>query len=80
MSVFPEAFLPLLGAVEPVVPVTLPVGFIDEPVAVPLNAGVQNVLANEHFPRWLSDEADPRDLLSRFPEDQLAVKLHRSRR
>jgi hypothetical protein len=36
MSVFPEAFLPLLGAVEPVVPVTLPVGFTDEPVVAPL--------------------------------------------
>ena len=36
MRVFPEAFLALLVAVEPVVPVTLPVVFTDEPVAVPL--------------------------------------------
>jgi hypothetical protein len=32
ISVFPEVFLALLGAVEPVVPDTLPVAFIDEPV------------------------------------------------
>jgi len=36
MRVFPEAFLALLGAVEPVVPVTLPMVFTDEPVPVPL--------------------------------------------
>ena len=36
MRVFPEAFLALLGAVGPVVPVALPVVFTDEPVAVPL--------------------------------------------
>jgi hypothetical protein len=34
MSVFPEAFLGPLGAIEPVVPD--PVMFIDEPVVVPL--------------------------------------------
>src|SRR3981081_1725294 len=33
MRVFPEAFLALLVAVEPVVPVTLPVVFTDEPGA-----------------------------------------------
>jgi hypothetical protein len=38
------------------------------------------ILPNDQFLRWLSDEADPRDLLSQFPEDQLAVKLQRSRR
>ena len=36
ISVFPEAFLALLGAVDPVVPDTLPLVFIDEPVLVPL--------------------------------------------
>jgi hypothetical protein len=35
ISVFPEAFLALLGAVDPVVPDTLPMVFIDEPL-VPL--------------------------------------------
>jgi hypothetical protein len=34
--VFPDAFLALLGAVEPVVPDMPPVVFIDEPVVVPL--------------------------------------------
>jgi hypothetical protein len=34
--VFPDAFLALLGAVEPVVPDMPPVMFIDEPVVVPL--------------------------------------------
>jgi putative SOS response-associated peptidase YedK len=38
------------------------------------------ILPNEHFPRWLSDEADPRDLLVPFPSDQLAVSPQRSRR
>jgi putative SOS response-associated peptidase YedK len=46
----------------------------------PIHDRMLAILPNEHFPRWLSDEADPRDLLSRFSEDQLAVKLHRSRR
>ena len=36
ISVFPEAFLALLQAVDPVVPDTLPLVFIDEPVLVPL--------------------------------------------
>jgi hypothetical protein len=39
MSVFPEAFLGPLGAIEPVVPdrvIPDPVVFIDEPVVVPL--------------------------------------------
>ena len=36
INVFPEAFLALLQAVDPVVPDTLPLVFIDEPVLVPL--------------------------------------------
>src|ERR1700704_6565774 len=28
------------------------------------------ILPNVQFSRWISDEADPRDLLSQFPEDQ----------
>jgi hypothetical protein len=36
ISMFPEAFLALLGAVEPVMPDTLPVVFIDGPPVVPL--------------------------------------------
>jgi putative SOS response-associated peptidase YedK len=31
------------------------------------------ILPNEQFSRWLSDEADPRDLLLPFAADQLAV-------
>jgi putative SOS response-associated peptidase YedK len=49
-------------------------------LVAPIHDRMLAILPNEHFPRWLSDEADPRDLLSRFSEDQLAVKLHRSRR
>jgi hypothetical protein len=36
LSVFPKAFLALLRAVDPVVPDTLSLVFIDEPVLVPL--------------------------------------------
>ena len=36
ISVFPKAFLALLRAVDPVVPDTLSLVFIDEPVLVPL--------------------------------------------
>jgi putative SOS response-associated peptidase YedK len=46
----------------------------------PIHDRMLTILPREQFPRWLSDEADPRDLLSPFPEDQLAVSLHRSRR
>jgi putative SOS response-associated peptidase YedK len=38
------------------------------------------ILPNDLFARWLSDEADPRDLLVPFPADQLAVSPQRSRR
>jgi putative SOS response-associated peptidase YedK len=38
------------------------------------------ILPNEQFPRWLSDEADPRDLPMPFPADQLTISLQRSRR
>jgi putative SOS response-associated peptidase YedK len=38
------------------------------------------ILPNDRFARWLSDEADPRELLVPFPADQLAVSPQRSRR
>ena len=38
------------------------------------------ILPNDLFARWLSDEADPRELLVPFPADQLAVSPQRSRR
>ncbi len=38
------------------------------------------ILANDLFARWLSDEADPRELLVPFPADQLALSPQRSRR
>jgi hypothetical protein len=38
--VFPEAFLALVGAVEPVVPDMPPVVFTDEPVVLPLISGM----------------------------------------
>jgi putative SOS response-associated peptidase YedK len=46
----------------------------------PIHDRMLTILPNDHFSRWLSDEADPRDPLSPFPEDQLAVSLHRSGR
>jgi putative SOS response-associated peptidase YedK len=39
----------------------------------PIHDRMLAILPNEQFPRWLSDEADPRDLLVPFPADQLAV-------
>jgi putative SOS response-associated peptidase YedK len=38
------------------------------------------ILPNDGFSRWLSDEADPRELLVPFPADELAVSPQRSRR
>jgi putative SOS response-associated peptidase YedK len=38
------------------------------------------ILPNDRFARWLSDEADPRELLVPFPADELAVSAQRSRR
>jgi putative SOS response-associated peptidase YedK len=38
------------------------------------------ILPNDRFARWLSDEADPRELLVPFPADKLAVSPQRSRR
>jgi hypothetical protein len=35
---------------------------------------------NDQFLRWLSKEADPRDPLVPFPEDQLLAKLQGSQR
>jgi putative SOS response-associated peptidase YedK len=35
------------------------------------------ILPNERFSRWLSDEADPRDMLVPFAADQLAVLQRR---
>jgi hypothetical protein len=46
----------------------------------PIHDRMLAILPNEQFPRWLSDEADPRDLLMPFPADQLAISLQRSRR
>jgi putative SOS response-associated peptidase YedK len=46
----------------------------------PIHDRMFTILPNEQFPRWLSNEADPRDLLVPFPADQLAISLQRSRR
>jgi putative SOS response-associated peptidase YedK len=48
-------------------------------LVAPIHDRTLAILPNEHFPRWLSDEADPRDLLMPFPSDQLAVSPQRSR-
>jgi putative SOS response-associated peptidase YedK len=45
-------------------------------VTVPANELVAQMLAilpNDRFARWLSDEADPRELLVPFPADELGV-------
>jgi putative SOS response-associated peptidase YedK len=49
-------------------------------LVAPIHDRMLAILPAEQFPRWLSDEADPRDLLVPFPSDQLAVTLQRSRR
>jgi putative SOS response-associated peptidase YedK len=46
----------------------------------PIHDRMLAILPNDQFPRWLSDEADPHDLLVPFPADQLAVSLQPSRR
>ncbi len=46
----------------------------------PIHDRMLAILPNEQFPRWLSNESDPRDLLVPFPADQLTVSLQRSRR
>jgi putative SOS response-associated peptidase YedK len=46
----------------------------------PIHDRMWAILRNDRFPRWLSDEGDPRDLLVPFPSDQLAVSPLRSRR
>jgi putative SOS response-associated peptidase YedK len=45
----------------------------------PIHDRMLTILSNDQFSRWLSDEADPRDILVPFPENQLVLKLHRSR-
>jgi putative SOS response-associated peptidase YedK len=49
-------------------------------LVAPIHDRMLAILPTEQFPRWLSDEADPRDLLVPFPSDQLTVTLQRSRR
>jgi putative SOS response-associated peptidase YedK len=46
----------------------------------PIHDRMLAILQNNQFPRWLSDETDPGNLLVPFPADQLAVSLQRSRR
>jgi putative SOS response-associated peptidase YedK len=49
-------------------------------LVAPIHDRMLAILPAEQFPRWLSDEADLRDLLAPFPSDQLTVTLQRSRR
>jgi putative SOS response-associated peptidase YedK len=49
-------------------------------LVAPIHDRMLAILPTEQFPRWLSEEADPRDLLVPFPSDQLMVTLQRSRR
>jgi putative SOS response-associated peptidase YedK len=46
----------------------------------PIHDRMLAILPNEQFPRWLSDEADPRDLLVPFPPEHLVVAAQRTRR
>jgi hypothetical protein len=46
----------------------------------PIHDRMLAVLPNEQFLRWLSDEADPRDLLVPFPAEHLVVAAPRQRR
>jgi putative SOS response-associated peptidase YedK len=56
--------------------ITLPANAL----VAPIHDRMLAILPNEQFARWLSDEADPRDLLTPFPADQLVVVPQRSRR
>jgi putative SOS response-associated peptidase YedK len=49
-------------------------------LVAPIHDRMLAILLTEQFPRWLSEEADLRDLLVSFPEDQLAIKPQSSRR
>jgi SOS response associated peptidase (SRAP) len=49
-------------------------------LVAPIHDRMLAILQNDQFSRWLSEEADPRDLLVPFPEDQLAIKPQPSRR
>jgi putative SOS response-associated peptidase YedK len=39
----------------------------------PIHDRMLAILPTEQFPRWLGDEADPRDLLVPYPADRFAV-------
>jgi putative SOS response-associated peptidase YedK len=45
-----------------------------------INNRMLAILPTEQFPRWLSEEMDPHELLLPFPSNSLAIKLQRSRR
>jgi putative SOS response-associated peptidase YedK len=49
-------------------------------LVAPIHDRMLAILQNDQFSRWLSEEADPHDLLVPFPEDQLAIKPQPSRR
>jgi putative SOS response-associated peptidase YedK len=49
-------------------------------LVTPIHDRMLAILPTEQFPRWLSEEAYPRDLLTPFPADQLVVVPQRSRR
>jgi putative SOS response-associated peptidase YedK len=42
-------------------------------LVAPIHDRMLAILPTEQFPRWLSEEADPRDLLVPFPEDSLRL-------
>jgi putative SOS response-associated peptidase YedK len=49
-------------------------------LVAPIHDRMLAILHNGSFPRWLSEETDPRDLLAPFPADQLVILPQRSRR
>ena len=49
-------------------------------LVAPIHDRMLAILPNDQFPRWLSDEEDPHDLLVPFPAEHLVVTAQRQRR
>jgi putative SOS response-associated peptidase YedK len=49
-------------------------------LVAPVHDRMLAILQNDQFSRWRSEDADPRDLLVPFPEDQLTIKPQPYRR
>jgi putative SOS response-associated peptidase YedK len=49
-------------------------------LVAPIHDRMLAILPNDQFPRWLSDEEDPHDLLVPFPAEHMVVTAQRQRR